>query len=307
MPMKKNRLLITGGSGLLALNWAYAMREKYLIIMGLHQRKINLTGTKIVHLNLESLDNLSRQFEVLHPEIVIHTAGLTSVEKCQSDPMLAQKLNIILSINIAKVCAMFKVPLIHISTDHLYSGHSSFVDESLLTSPVNVYGSTKAEAELRVLDENPEALIIRTNFFGWGTNYRQSFSDLIIDRLREKKEIELFDDVFYTPILIEVLAQAAHDLIAMNAKGIFNIVGGQRISKFTFGLTLAQVFGLDDALIKPTQIAMKSLLVKRPLDMSLSNKKAVSFLGRELGTIDDYLSQLRQLEKDGMAKEFGNL
>jgi len=48
-------------------------------------------------------------------------------------------------------------------------------------------------------------------------------------------------------------------------------------------------------------------LVKRPLDMSLSNKKAVNFLGRELGTIEDYLSQLRQLEKDGMAKEFGNL
>jgi len=305
--MVKNRILITGGSGLLALNWAYAMREKHLIILGLHQRKISLTGTQIALLYLESLDNLSRQFEVLQPEIVVHTAGLTNVEKCQLDPILAYQLNVVLATNIAKICTIFKVPLIHISTDHLFSGYSSFADESLLTSPVNVYGSTKAEAELRVLDENPEALIIRTNFFGWGTNYRQSFSDLIIDRLREKKEIELFDDVFYTPILIEVLAQAAHDLIAMNAKGIFNIVGGQRISKFTFGLTLAQVFGLDDALIKPTQIAMKSLLVKRPLDMSLSNKKAVSFLGRELGTIDDYLSQLRQLEKDGMAKEFGNL
>jgi dTDP-4-dehydrorhamnose reductase len=305
--MKKNRILITGGSGLLALNWAYAMRDKHLITLGLHQRKISLIGAQTVLLNLESLDNLSRQFEVLHPEIVIHTAGLTSVEKCQFDPVLAHQLNIILATNIAKICAMFKVPLIHISTDHLYSGHSSFADESLLTSPANVYGSTKAEAELRVLDENPEALVIRTNFFGWGTNYRQSFSDLIIDRLREKKEIELFDDVFYTPILIGVLAQAAHDLIAMNAKGIFNIVGGQRISKLTFGVTLAQVFGLDDALIKPTQIAMKSLLVKRPLDMSLSNKKAVNFLGRELGTIEDYLSQLRQLEKDGMAKEFGNL
>jgi len=305
--MKKNRVLITGGSGLLALNWAYSMRDKHLIILGLHQRKISLTGTQIALLNLESQDNLSRQFELVRPEIVIHTAGLTNVERCQSDPILAQQLNVILATNIAKICARFQVPFIHISTDHLYSGHSSFADESLLTSPVNVYGSTKAEAELRVLDENPEALIIRTNFFGWGTNYRQSFSDFVIHRLREKKEIELFDDVFYTPILIGALAQAAHDLIAMNAKGIFNIVGGQRISKLDFGVTLAQVFGLDDALIKPTQIAMKSLLVKRPLDMSLSNKKAVSLLGREFGTIEDYLTQLRQLEKDGMAKELGNL
>jgi dTDP-4-dehydrorhamnose reductase len=305
--MVKNRILITGGSGLLALNWAYAMREKHLIILGLHQRKISLTGTQIALLYLESLDNLSRQFEVLQPEIVVHTAGLTNVEKCQLDPILAYQLNVVLATNIAKICTIFKVPLIHISTDHLYSGYSSFADESLLTSPVNVYGSTKAEAELRVLDENPEALVIRTNFFGWGTNYRLSFSDFVMHKLREKKEIELFDDVFYTPILIGVLAQAAHDLIAMKAKGIFNIVGGQRISKHVFGVTLAKVFGLDDALIKPTQIAMKSLLVKRPLDMSLNNKKAVSFLGRELGTIEDYLTQLRQQEKDGMTKELGNL
>jgi len=41
--------------------------------------------------------------------------------------------------------------------------------------------------------------------------------------------------------------------------------------------------------------------------MSLNNKKAVSFLGRELGTIEDYLTQLRQQEKDGMTKELGNL
>jgi dTDP-4-dehydrorhamnose reductase len=283
------------------------MRDKYHITLGLHQRKISLAGTQIAQLNLETTDRLSRQFEVLQPQIVIHTAGLTSVEKCQSDPTLAHQLNVLLAINIAKVCALFKVPLVHISTDHLYSGYSAFADESFLTSPVNVYGRTKAEAELRVLDENAEALIIRTNFFGWGTSYRQSFSDYVVHKLRQKSELELFDDVFYTPILINVLAQATHDLIAMNAKGIFNIVGDQRISKLTFGVRLAKMFELDHTLIKPTQIAMKSLLVKRPLDMSLSNQKAVGFLGRELGTVEDYLSQLRQLEKDGMAKEFGAL
>jgi dTDP-4-dehydrorhamnose reductase len=283
------------------------MRDKHLVTLGLHKRKISLTGTQIVQLNLESLDKLSRQFEVLQPQIVVHTAGLTSVEECQSDPFLAQHLNVHLAINIAKVCAIFKVPLVHISTDHLYSGYSAFTDESLLTSPVNFYGRTKAEAELRVLDENPDALVIRTNFFGWGTKYRQSFSDFIIHRLRGNRELELFDDVFYTPILIEALAQATHDLIAMKAKGIFNIVGGQRISKLAFGVILAKVFELDHTLIKPVQITKKLLLVKRPLDMSLSNKKAVSFLGRELGTIEDYLSQLRQQEKDGMLKEFGSL
>jgi len=49
------------------------------------------------------------------------------------------------------------------------------------------------------------------------------------------------------------------------------------------------------------------LLVKRPLDMSLSNKKAVGFLGRDFGTINDYLSRLRQQEKNGIAMELEKL
>lgn len=303
----KIRTLITGGSGLLALNWASALRDKYSITLGLHQQQVSLTGVLAVRLNLESLDRLVKQFEVLQPQIVIHAAGLTSVEKCESDPILARQLNVLLAINMAKVCAIFKVPFVHISTDHLFSGHNAFADEDLPTSPVNIYGSTKAEAELRVLEENPSALVIRTNFYGWGTSYRQSFSDFIIRTLRAEKELELFDDVFYTPIVAEALAQTTHDLIALKAGGIFNIVGGQRLSKFDFGLKLAKEFDLNKALIKATQISKQSSLVKRPLDMSLSNKKAVGLLGRDLGTIDDHLSRLRQQEENGVAMELEKL
>ena len=303
----KTRTLITGGSGLLALNWACALRDKYSITLGLHQQQVSLTGVSAVRLNLESLDRLIKQFEVLQPQIVIHAAGLTSVEKCESDPILARQLNVLLAINMAKVCAIFKVPFAHISTDHLFSGHNAFSDEDLPISPINIYGSTKAEAELRVLEENPDALVIRTNFYGWGTSYRQSFSDFIIRTLRAEKELELFDDVFYTPIVAEALAQTTHDLIALKAGGIFNIVGGQRLSKFDFGLKLAKEFDLNKALIKATQISKQSSLVKRPLDMSLSNKKAVGLLGRDLGTIDDHLSRLRQQEENGMAMELGKL
>ena len=303
----KPKILITGGSGLLALNWACALRDEYFITLGLHHQQISLAGTSVAQLSLESLDRLIKQFEVIQPKIVIHAAGLTSVERCEFDPTLARQLNVLLAVNMAKVCSMFKVPFIHISTDHLYSGHNACADEDLPISPINIYGSTKAEAELRILEENPNALIIRTNFYGWGTSYRQSFSDFIIHTLRSEKEIKLFDDVFYTPILAEVLAKATHDLIALNAKGIFNVVGGQRLSKFEFGVRLAKEFDLNEALIKVTQITKQSSLVKRPLDMSLNNKKTIDFLGRDLGAIDDHLSRLRQQEENGMAMELGKL
>ncbi len=301
------RTLITGGSGLLALNWASALRDTYPFILGLHQRKVSLPGVSSVQLNLDSIAELSRQFEVIQPQIVIHTAGLTNIERCESNPMLARRANVILAVNMASVCASFNVPFAHISTDHLYSGFSEFSDENFPMSPLNVYGTTKAEAELRVQEKNPDALIIRTNFYGWGTSYRQSFSDFIIHRLRSEKKLELFDDVFYTPILAESLAKATHDLIALKAKGVFNIVGDERLSKFAFGLKLANKLRLNEALIKATKLSSHSLLVKRPLDMSLSNKKAVSFLGRSLGNVDEHLSRLLQQEECGIAMELGKL
>jgi dTDP-4-dehydrorhamnose reductase len=303
----KIRTLITGGSGLLALNWASALRSKYSITLGLHHQQASLTGTSVAQLNLESIDELSRQFETIQPQVVVHAAGLTSVEKCESDPILARRLNVLLAVNLAKVCAAFKVPFAHISTDHLYSGHNAFTDEDLPLSPINIYGSTKAEAELRVLEENPEALVIRTNFYGWGTSYRQSFSDFITRTLRAEKELELFDDVFYTPILAESLAKATHDLIALKAKGIFNVVGEERLSKFDFGLRLADKLHLNEGLIKATKISSRPLLVKRPFDMSLSNKKATSFLGRSLGSVDEHLSKLLQQEECGISMELGKL
>lgn len=303
----KLRTLITGGSGLLALNWATALRSKYAITLGLHQQQVNLTGVSTAQLNLESVDELSRQFDAIQPQIVVHAAGLTSVEKCESDPILARRSNVLLAVNLAKVCAAFKVPFAHISTDHLYSGNSEFSDESLPVSPVNVYGSTKAEAELWVQEENPDALIIRTNFYGWGTGYRQSFSDFIIHTLRSEKKLELFDDVFYTPIVAESLAEATHDLISLKANGVFNVVGGERLSKFDFGLRLASKLRLNKDLIKAAKISNRPLLVKRPFDMSLSNQKASSFLGRGLGNVDEHLSTLLQQQKSGIAMELGKL
>lgn len=301
------KILITGGSGLLALNWACALRDTHQIILGLHRRQVSLDGTFAVSINLDSLDDLMGQMEIIQPQYVIHTAGLASVEKCESNPILARELNTILSINVGKVCAMLKIPFAHISTDHLFSGNEAFAVENLPVSPINTYASTKAEAELRVLEENPEALVIRTNFYGWGTSYRQSFSDFVIRALRARKKVELFDDVFYSPILVEPLARATHELMALKSKGIFNIVGSQRLSKFDFGLKLAKEFDLDGGLIKATQIARQPLLVKRPLDMSLCNKKAISFLGRDFGTIGDHLSRLRQQEKNGIAMELQKL
>lgn len=303
----KLQIFFTGGSGLLALNWALAQRDRYSITLGLHEREIALAGVQTRKIDLESVDHLIRAFEDVQPQIVIHTAGLTSVEKCEADPDLAERVNVQLAANVAQACAKHGLPLVHISTDHLFAGVASLANEASPVKPINVYGRTKAEAESRVLEAHPMAMVIRTNFYGWGTSYRHSFSDVLIEALRAGKELTLFRDVFYTPILVETAAQAVHDLIDLKASGIFHVVGDERISKYEFGRKLAQEFKLDASLIKPGYIIDQASLVQRPHDMSLSNQKTRKLLGRKLGGVDEHIARLHQQEQYGLAQELQKL
>ena len=303
----KRTLLITGGSGLLALNWALAIRDRYSVTLGLHERDISLAGIKTRQIDLESVDYLVRAFETVQPQIVIHTAGLTNIEECEAKPGLAQHINVKLAANVAQACAKLGLPLVHISTDHLFSGGASSVDETHPTAPKNVYGRTKAEAEFRVLEAHAQTLVIRTNFYGWGPSYRRSFSDVVIEALRSGKELTLFKDVIYTPILIETATQAAHDLVNLKASGIFHVVGDERISKYEFGLKIAEEFNLDSNLIKPGFLTDQVSLVQRPHDMSLSNQKTCNLLGRKLGGVGEHIARLHQQEQKGLAQELQRL
>lgn len=300
-------VLITGGSGLLALNWALAIRKRYSVTLGLHERDVSLAGVQTRQIDLESVDHLVRAFEAVQPQIVIHTAGFTSIEECEARPDMAQHINVELTANVAQACAELGLPLVHISTDHLFSGEASLVDENHPIAPKNVYGRTKAEAEIRVLEAYAQALVIRTNFYGWGPSYRRSFSDVVIEALSSGKELALFKDVFYTPILIEAATRAAHDLIDLRASGIFHVVGDERISKYEFGLKIAEEFNLDSSLINPGFLTDQASLVQRPHDMSLSNQKACNMLGRKLGGVDEGIARLHQQEQNGLAREIQKL
>ena len=299
--MKK--ILFTGGSGLLALNWAATIRDRYSVTMGLHERSVALSGVEAQKIDLESADAVARTLEAEEFDLVIHTAGFTSIEGCEMRPDRARHDNVILARNVARACAAAGKILVHISTDHLFSGNEQLVAENHPVAPQNVYGLTKAEAEFQVLESNPRALVIRTNFYGWGTSYRKSFSDGILDALRSGMEITLFSDVFYTPILIEVLAEAVLELVGMETFGIYHVVCDERLSKHEFGLRLADAFGLNRTLVRPGLFASRKSLVKRPHDMSLSNDKVCKLLGRALDGVDAHIARLRQQEQDGLARE----
>ena len=286
---------VTGGSGLLGLNFLLHEPQQYKFSAHSHKRQPNLPNVQFTKMDLGSLHSIEKELKAYSPEVLIHTAGMTNVDGCNEDPNAANIINGIVPANIAKVCHDLGIKFVHISTDHLFDGTESFVSEETPPKPLNAYGYSKALGEEGVLKNNKEALIIRCNFFTWGPSYRFSFSDFIYNNLFNEQPINLADDIYYTPALAQNLIDAIFSLLSKDAVGIFNVVGSERLSKYEFGMKMADIFNLNSFSIKQASWSTLGAKASRPYDMSLSDLKLREFLGYDLGSSNKNIQDLKAL------------
>ncbi len=301
----RKRILFTGGSGLLALNSTVYLRNDFEVYLGLHSRIINLEGVHTCILDLENEQALEKELIRIKPDILINAAGMTNVEECELKPNEADNINAIVPGVLARLSKKLNIYFVHISTDHLFDGTKSFQTEEDTISPLNEYGKSKAKGEQEVLKNNNEALIVRTNFFGWGTSYRQSFSDFIIYSLRKQEIIQIFEDVYFTPISIKHLIIAILDLIQIKSFGVFNIVSDESLTKYDFALNISEHFKLKQSLIKKIKFNDKKLTI-RPLDLSLCSKKIKNSNTYTIPKLNDQILQLFN-EENSFKKELFKL
>ena len=211
--MKK--IFIAGGSGLLGLNSTlYLSNLGYEIFASSHNKSTkDIKFAQFFKIDLTNFKNSSDLINLLKPDLVMNFAGLTNVEECEINPNLARRLNVDICGNLSKISSNLDIPFLHMSTDHLFSNNQYNYDEEDATSPINLYSKTKLESEKLALSENNKSLVLRANFFCTSTIYKSSFIDNIITYLNKGDKIELFDDVYFSPILFSYLLDYGLTLI----------------------------------------------------------------------------------------------
>ena len=283
---------IFGGTGLLGLNWIFKSTSNNLST-SIHKR--NLIHKNINTFKVKKIDEkkILEIIDEVKPKIIINTIGMTSIEQCEKNKEQAFYTNVEIPRLIAKASKERCIKFVHISTDHLFDGKKNFYTEECDTSPLNFYGKTKAEAEEKVLKENKNSLVIRTNFYCWGPLYSKSFSDFIYEALFTNQKLNLFNDVFYTPIKADELKKNINLLVSKDSNGIFNISSSKIISKYEFGWKLAEIFNLDKELIAKSSIVTRKDLIIRPKNMSLSNLKIKKELNISFNSLEKNLLSLK--------------
>ena len=265
-------ILITGGTGLFGLNFHRQFYKLYNIFL-IGNKKKKIPNTKIYYLDLFNLNKINIFCRKNKIDTIIHAAAMTSIEECQVNKKNCFKINVSLTKLLSKFCNLREIKFIFISTDQIFNRNISFKSELMKSNPCNYYGYSKFVAEKETLNNNRDSMVIRTNFFGYGTKYRKSFSDWIISNLKKKNKINVFDDIYFNPLYLKNLNLYLVNLIKLKSKGVFNLVSDEKLSKYEFAIKIATVFKLDNRLIVKSKFLSNKKLVERPRDMTLSNTK----------------------------------
>jgi len=225
------------------------------------------------------------------PNIVVHTAAETNVDRCETERDLARRVNVEGTSNVKDACVRVGAKLILVSTDYVFDGDKGNYAETDEPKPISFYGLTKLEAE-RVAAFTSPFLIIRTSvLYGWHPT-KPNFATWILKGLRERQTLRVVNDHVNSPTFADNLADAIRKAIERNSQGILHIAGNERVSRFDFARRIAGRFALDEHLLVPVQMKDLNWVAKRPRDSSLNVGKAEKELGIELFGVDRGLVEM---------------
>jgi dTDP-4-dehydrorhamnose reductase len=276
--------LVTGANGFLGANiGAYLAGRAHRVGAVRSARDDDELFDAYVPADLTEPSTLAAVIEYTRPDVVIHSAAMASHEACESDPDSARLVNTTASEALARAAARAGSRFVLISTDAVFDGTQGHYSEDDAPAPTSVYGRTKVEAELAVLDAT-DALVVRTNFFGWSPTGRRSILEFFVNALSAGQQVRGFTDFTTSSAYAQVLAQALWDLVAIDASSIVHVTSPDALTKYAFGVAVAEEFGLDPRLITPTR---SDIQPPREGDISLDVSRAQALLGRPLPTMEE--------------------
>jgi dTDP-4-dehydrorhamnose reductase len=160
-----------------------------------------------------------------------------------------------------------------------------------LVFPINAYGFSKLLAEKLILNYNPNALVLRTNFFGHSKTGRRSLLDFALEGLSSKRQLIGFSDVLFSPVGVGTIADFLFDKRSTSARGILHFSSNEVISKFDFLTQIARIQKIDERQVLPGLIKESVLTVTRPNYLALEPSGLLHDIGYAMPSIEQMLIQ----------------
>lgn len=229
--MKK--VLVTGAYGMLGKDLCPVLENK----------GYDVVETDVDIMDITSPTSIEKMFFLEKPDIVIHCAAYTNVDKAEEDIKTARLINVNGTENVAKACSKYNATMVYISTDYVFDGQGNKpYKPNDKTAPLNNYGLTKWEGEEAVRKNLEKYFICRTSWL-YG-HYGRNFVETMIS-LADKPELKVVDDQVGCPTWTVDLSEAIVKIIETKPYGTYHTCGGGSTSWYGFAEEIFKQAGLN--------------------------------------------------------------
>jgi dTDP-4-dehydrorhamnose reductase len=293
------RILVTGASGLLGVNLTLEAADQHTVFGQVNNNLIASDAFSVLKTDLLEPGAVKSLLDETQPEWVVHCAAMANLESCEKDPVTAWNMNTKVPQILALECQKGGARLLHVSTDAVFDGLTGNYSEADFPNPLSTYAKTKYQAEIAVAQADPNAIIARVNLFGWSLSRRRSLAEFFFNNLSNGNPVMGFTDVYFCPLLVNDLAHIFLRMLGAGLKGLYHVLSVDAMSKYEFGVAIAQRFGFDPGLIKPASVNQSGLGAARSPNLTLQVDKLIRDLGQTPPTISTGIDKFYTLYQQG--------
>jgi dTDP-4-dehydrorhamnose reductase len=270
------RVTILGATGLLGKELMHEWRDD--VVTGFGSRDADIRDSQSVR----------QAVRETRPEWIVLSAAYADVDGCEANPELAFAVNRDGAVNVAAAAKGAHARLLFLSSDYVFDGKKTTPYETGDTrNPQSVYGRTKAEAEINLLELVPDCCIVRTSWlFGVGG---KCFPDTILKVAAGRPALDVVNDQRGCPTYAVDLAHAIIQLCRMNVSGIVHATTAGDCTWFEFAQEIVRGAGLSTA-VRPVSSQQMARPAPRPAYSVLSANR-LHILGIEMPSWQDALQR----------------
>lgn len=227
------KALVTGANGMLGQDLCPILEDAGYEVVETDIQNLDITDSKMVNKVLQEEK----------PDIVLHCAAYTNVDKAEEDLETARLINSIGTENLAKACKSIDATMVYISTDYVFDGKGDAPYKPTdKTAPLNNYGLTKWEGEEAVRNNLEKYYICRTSWL-YG-HYGKNFVETMIALAQTKPELKVVDDQVGCPTWTVELANAIVKILKEKPYGTYHTCGSNSTSWYGFAKEIFNLSGL---------------------------------------------------------------
>ncbi len=276
------KVMITGANGFTGQHLCITLANKGFEVhaLGRGLQRIAVHNHVTYHnIELTSVRSVLRVFELVGPDVVIHTAAMSKPDECDRDRNACLQNNVEATRYLLEASRHFPVHFIHLSTDFIF-GENGPHSEDDKPAPLNFYGESKLMAEKLVQESSVNNTIVRPVFiYGpvW-EGLRPSFIHWVKNKLTAGESVKVVTDQLRTPTYVYDLCNGIAQILLFKKQGVYHLAGKDILSPYDMAVVVAKLMKLDSKLIIPVTSAEFPEPVQRAKRSGLRIDKAIAEL-----------------------------